>query len=57
MKTVYQHLMDQRDKCVAKALKTKDGNLKVFYANASRGFEEKARNLTLEEGNKPYGSN
>lgn len=57
MKTVYQHLMDQRDKCVAKALKTKDGNLKVFYVNASRGFEEKARNLTLEEGNKSYGSN
>ena len=54
MKTVFQHLMEQKDKCETRGRKAKDGNLRTFYAKAAAGFEIKARNLSLEEGNKPY---
>lgn len=53
MKTVFQHLMEQKDKCEIKGRKAKDGFLRTFYAHAACGFEMKARKLSLEEGNKP----
>ena len=54
MKTVFQHLMEQKDKCETKGRKIKDGNLRTFYAHAAHGFEMKARKLSFEERIKPY---
>ena len=54
MKTVFQHLMEQKDKCETRGRKAKDGFLRTFYAHAAYGFEMKARNLSFEEGSKPY---
>ena len=54
MKTVFQHLMEQKDKCETRGRKAKDGNLRTFYAKAAAGFEMKARKLSFEESTKPY---
>ena len=54
MKTVFQHLMEQKDKCETRGRKAKDRFLRTFYAHAAYGFAMKARNLPFEESNKPY---
>ena len=46
---MYEKLIKKANFYFNKALKTKDLNLKLFYLSASKGYEEKALNLTIGE--------
>lgn len=46
---MYEKLIKKANQCFEKALKTKDVELKIFYLSASKGYEDKAKNLTIEE--------
>lgn len=48
--TKYEKLMNKADENMRNALETTDGNLKAFYYNASKGYEARAKNLTIKEG-------
>lgn len=47
--TKYEELMNKADENMRNALETTDVDLKTFYYNASKGYEAKAKNLTLKE--------
>lgn len=55
--TKFAYNQKMADECLEKALKVKDCYLKVFYANASKGFTEKALKMSVEEGLKEIGFN
>ncbi|MBR2909289.1 MAG: hypothetical protein IKC11_02955 [Clostridia bacterium] len=46
---MYEKLMNKAKECFNKALQTTDVCLKAFYFGASKGYEDKAKNLTIEE--------
>lgn len=48
--TQYEKMMNKADECTSKAIAAKDVNIKAFYYNASKGYEMKAKNLTIKEG-------
>lgn len=47
--TKCEYLLNEIDKCITKAIKTSDANLKAFYANAAIGFKTRLDSLTVEE--------
>ena len=52
--TKYEYLMNKADECETKALKEKNLDMLLFWKHASEGFEQKALNLTVEEGIKHH---
>lgn len=55
--TKFAYLQRMSDECLEKALREKDCYLKTFWANASKGFTEKALKMSVEEGSKEIGFN
>lgn len=53
--TKFAYNQKMADECLEKALKEKDCYLKTFWANASKGFTEKALKMSVEEGSKEIG--
>ena len=52
-KTVYMELKEKEAKCLKQAQRAKDGYMKTFWLNASKGFDKKARSLPMYEAIKP----
>ena len=46
---MYQTLIEQSEAALEKAKQTTDLNLKLFYLRVAKGYEMKAKNLTLGE--------
>lgn len=46
---MYEKLIKKANQYFEKAMKTKNLELKLFYLSASKGYEEKALNLTIGE--------
>lgn len=46
---MYQTLIEQSEEALEKAKQTTDLNLKLFYLRVAKGYERKAKNLTIGE--------
>lgn len=44
-----EYLQNKIDECITKANSISDVNLKMFYINASRGFEKRRESMKLSE--------
>ena len=54
-KSFYEYFINKKDKCEQRALyflNEKDEVLSKFYSNAAKGFEIKAKKLTIEQAEK-----
>lgn len=54
MKTVFEKLMEARDRNLAKAQNTRDLNLVIFYKNVAACYENQALNMTVNEATAIY---
>lgn len=52
--TMFEKLIEARDKSLFHAQKSTDLDLTIFYKNAANCYEAQALNMTLEEASIPY---
>lgn len=47
--TRYEKLMEKAENCLKMAKRVVSKDIQAFFFNASKGFEKKAKQLTIEE--------
>lgn len=52
--TKYEKMIEKSNESLEKALNTSNLDLRLFYLGASKGYKDKANNLTIEQGEQEW---